>query len=85
MWIRHSISDCKITIKMQKRAAVSANNCIFSHPQARQALLTRCGAWAHAAAQAARHTGTALTFTMKSLPSVKNFVNLRLHYKSISN
>lgn len=85
MWIRHSISDCKITIKMQERTPVSANNCIFSHPQARQALLTRCGAWAHTAAQAARHTDTALTFTMKSLPSVKNFVNLRLHYKSISN
>ena len=76
---------CKITIKMQKHAAVSANNCIFSHPQARQALLMRCGSWAHAAAQTVRHTSTALTFTMKSLPSVKNFVNLRLHYKSISN
>ena len=85
MWIRHSISDCKITIKMQERAPVSANNCIFSHPLAQQALLTPCGSWAHAAAQAVRHTGTALTFTMKSLLCVKNFVNLRLHYKSISN
>lgn len=34
---------CKITIKIQKRAPVSANNCIFSHPLAQQALLTRCG------------------------------------------
>lgn len=85
MWIIHSISDCKITIKMQKRASVSANNCIFSHPLAQQALLMHCGAWAHAAAQVARHTGTARTFTMKSLLCVKNFVNLRLHYKSISN
>ena len=85
MWIIHSISDCKITIKMQKRAPVSANNCIFSHPLAQQALLMHCGAWTHAAAQAARHTGTARTFTMKSLLCVKNFVNLRLHYKSISN